>query len=170
MAEYRILGNESEVRVSAKSSVHPIDGAASEIHGTIDVEVVGGRVREVFKGRLEVPIDGLRSGNGLYDAELQRRVDSRRHPLIVGEVTGASAVNDDGLFDVEGDVSFHGITRPAAGTLTAQASTGGRVVVEGEHVFDVREFDIKPPRILMLRVHPHVKVCIRLVAERGASS
>jgi len=170
MAEYRILGGESEVLVSATSSVHPINGRASAVSGSIDIDVVDGRVRDVFKGRIEVPIDGLKSGNGLYDAELQRRVDSRRHPVIVGEVRPASVVSDDGLFDVEGDVTFHGVTQPVTGTLTLQAASDGRVVLEGEHVFDVRDFDVKPPRILMLRVHPNVTVRIRLVAEPATGS
>jgi polyisoprenoid-binding protein YceI len=170
MAAYRILGGESEMLVSATSSVHPIDGVASALSGTIDVDIADGRVRELFKGRLEVPIDGLRSGNGLYDAELQRRVDSRRHPLLVGEVRSASPANKDGLFNVEGDVTFHGATRPVTGTLTMHAGEDGRVVLEGEHVFDVRDFDVRPPRILMLRVHPNVTVRIRLVAEPATGS
>ena len=105
----------------------------------------------------------------MYDAELQRRVDSRRHPVIVGEVRAASRVNDDGLFDVEGDVTFHGVTRPVSGSLTAHVQDE-TIVVEGSHVFDVREFDINPPRILLLRVYPEVTVRIRLVAELAASS
>ena len=165
MAEYRILGAPSEVVVSAKSSVHPIQGVAGEVTGGIDVVVADGRVQDLKKGRIEVPIDQLRSGNVLYDAELQRRVDSRRYPLIVGEVRAASPVNDDGMFDVKGDVSFHGITRPVTGTLTAQLDDEGNVVIEGSHVFDVREFEIQPPRILMLRVYPEVTVRVCLVAQ-----
>jgi len=170
MAEYRILAEGSEVLVSATSSVHPIDGAAGGVSGDVDVEAADGHVRELRKGRIEVPIDELRSGNKLYDVELQRRVDSRRYPVIVGEIRTASAVNDDGLFDVEGDVTFHGVTQPVSGSLAVHVDNGGRLVVKGEHVFDIREFGIKPPKILMLRVHPEVTVRIRLVAELGAFS
>jgi len=165
MAEYRILGGPSEVVVSARSSVHPIQGVAAEVSGDVDIVIADGRVQDLKKGRIEVPIDQLRSANVLYDAELQRRVDSRRHPLIVGEVRAASQVNDDGMFEVKGDVSFHGVTRPVTGTLTAQLSDGGNVVIEGSHTFDVREFEIQPPRILMLRVYPEVTVEVCLVAQ-----
>jgi hypothetical protein len=38
--------------------------------------------------------------------------------------------------------------------------------VEGEQVFDVRAFNLEPPKILLLRVHPDVTVRVRVVAER----
>jgi hypothetical protein len=40
------------------------------------------------------------------------------------------------------------------------------LVIEGEHVFDVRDFGVRPPRIGFLRVHPEVNVAIRIEATR----
>jgi polyisoprenoid-binding protein YceI len=164
MAEYRILPGSSEVHVHAKSSLHAIDGAAVDITGAVETDVVGGTPGRTLRGRVEVPLRGLRSGNPLNDAELKRRVDARRYPTIVGEVRTATALGNDGLFRVEGDVTFHGVTRPVTGDIQVRAE-GDRLILEGEHVFDIREFGIKPPRILMLRVEPDVTVRIRLVAE-----
>ena len=115
-------------------------------------------------GRIEVPVRSLRSGNPLEDAELQRRVDARRFPTIVGEVRSATAADGVRRVRVEGDLTFHGITQPVTGELRL-TNDGDRVRIEGEHVFDVRDFGIKPPRILMLRVEPEVRVTIALVAE-----
>jgi polyisoprenoid-binding protein YceI len=94
---------------------------------------------------------------------MQRRADARRHPAIVGEVREAAALGD-GRFRIEGDLTFHGVTQRVTGELRISAD-GDRVRVEGEHVFDVRDYGIKPPRILMLRVEPEVRVSIDLVAE-----
>ena len=160
VAALTILSGESEVLVGAKSTIHAIDGRAADVTGTVDVDA-GTRL---VGGRIEVPIAALKSGNPLYDVELQRRVDARRYPTIVGEVRTATALGDDGLFRVEGDVLFHGVTRGVEGKVLVR-SDGHRVRIEGEHVFDVREFGIKPPRILALRVEPTVKVRLRLVAE-----
>ena len=41
------------------------------------------------------------------------------------------------------------------------------VVLEGEHVFDVRDFGMEPPRIMMLKVHPEVSVRIEITAKRA---
>jgi polyisoprenoid-binding protein YceI len=144
--------------------VHAIDGRATEVRGAIDVEIVEGRVARLGGGRIEVPVATLKSGNPLEDAELQRRIDARRYPAIAGEVRSADAVDEEGRFRVEGELTFHGVTQKVAGEVQASVD-GERIVVEGEHVFDVREFGIKPPRILMLRVEPDVRVNIKLVAE-----
>jgi len=36
----------------------------------------------------------------------------------------------------------------------------------GESTFDVRDFGMEPPRILMLRVEPDVYVRVEIIAER----
>jgi hypothetical protein len=38
--------------------------------------------------------------------------------------------------------------------------------LEGESTFDVRAFGMEPPRILMLRVEPDVKVRVEILAEK----
>ena len=42
----------------------------------------------------------------------------------------------------------------------------GNFEVEGEKVFDIRDFGLTPPRILMLKVYPDVKVRGRIVAAK----
>lgn len=151
------------VEIHARSSVHAIDGRAMEVRGDVDVETDGDDVAAVISGHIEVPVAQLRSGNPLYDAELQRRVDARRFPTIVGEVRKATPLAD-GRFDVDGELTFHGVTRIVAGQVRVVVEDD-RLRIEGEQVFDVRDFGIKPPRILMLRVEPDVRVHISLVAE-----
>src|SRR5437764_443701 len=80
----------------------------------------------VGEGRIEVPVRQLRSGNPLEDAELQRRVDARRFPTIVGEVRQAAAADGGGRFQLEGDLSFHGVTQRVTGEL--------RVSVDGDRI------------------------------------
>jgi hypothetical protein len=89
--------------------------------------------------RLELAVDRLRSDNPLFERELRRRADARRHPGIVGELR--LLAGDDGGFELK-----------------------------GEQVFDIRDFGIDPPRLLMLKADPEVRVRVRLVARRAASS
>ena len=164
MAAYTIVPGASEISIGARSTVHAIKGSAVDVSGAVEADVDGGRLVRSMTGRLEVPVAGLRSGNPLEDAELQRRMDARHFPRIVGEVRKAVPLGVDGLFRVEGDVTFHGVTRAVEDTVHVR-SDGDRLILEGEHVFDIRDFGVKPPRILVLRVDPMVKVRIRLVAE-----
>ena len=71
----------------------------------------------------------------------------------------------DGQYQVRGDLSFHGITRPVEGELLIKADISS-IVLEGEQTFDIRDFGVDPPKILMLKVHPDVKVRVRAIAEQ----
>ena len=42
-----------------------------------------------------------------------------------------------------------------------------RLVVTGDHVFDIRDFDIVSPTVLMLRIYPDVRVRLHVEAELG---
>jgi polyisoprenoid-binding protein YceI len=163
---YRIVPDRSTAWIEADSSVHPIHGEANGLEGTVEAEVNDGAVTLGGALHLELGVDKLSSGNKLYDGEMQRRVQARRYPRIVGEAKTVTPTDEPGRYRVEGDLTFHGVTRTVQNDVRATAPDERTVVIEGEHTFDVREYGIEPPKILMLRVHPDVKVRIRVVAER----
>ena len=66
-------------------------------------------------------------------------------------------------YRLEGELTFHGLTRPAQGTVNVEAGPDGRLIISGEQVFDIREFAIPSPTVLMLRIYPDVR--LRLHAE-----
>ncbi len=46
----------------------------------------------------------------------------------------------------------------------------GSLRLEGERVFDIREFGMQPPKILMLRVYPEVSVRVSIEATKRDDS
>ena len=50
--------------------------------------------------------------------------------------------------------------------MTLEAVDGEMVILAGEKTFDVRDFGLEPPRILMLKVEPDVTVKVAIVAEK----
>jgi hypothetical protein len=60
-------------------------------------------------------------------------------------------------------LTFHGITRRTEGTVQLEAVSDERIIVSGEQVFDIRDFALPSPTMLMLRIFPDVRV--RLYAE-----
>ena len=168
MARFRVLP-ESRVWIAASSSVHPIRGEARGLEGLVEAELVDGGLdpSASISARIELAVARLRSGNPLYDAAMQRTVQARRFPTITGETSRTTAVAGSSRHHVLGDLTFHGVTRQAEGDVTVELADEETLVIEGEHAFDVRDFGVSPPRILALRVHPDVKVRIRVVAERA---
>jgi hypothetical protein len=46
----------------------------------------------------------------------------------------------------------------------------GRLVVDGEQAFDIRDFDLDSPTVLMLRIYPDVRVRLHVEAERDGAA
>ena len=62
-------------------------------------------------------------------------------------------------------MTLHGSTRPLEGTVGLTFTSEGKLVVSGEQVFDIRDFDIASPTVLMLRIYPDVLVQLQVEAE-----
>jgi polyisoprenoid-binding protein YceI len=113
-------------------------------------------------GSLEVTVDRLSSGNQLYDRELKRRIDARHHPVILGQITRVSGTPNPGHYLVQGDLSFHGRTRTFEHEMSIVLHDPNTISLTGSYIFDLREFNMKPPSMLMLKVYPEVAVRVEL--------
>jgi len=166
MPRFRIIPERSRVWLEASSSVHPIHGEASGLSGSIDVQFDGTGLdfSSSPEIKVELPVEQLKSGNRLEDAEMMRRIDARRYPAIRGVVKDMKSQGVDGRYAVTGDLSFHGVTQTLEGEITVSHPDDGTLIIEGERQFDIRDFNVSPPKILMLKVHPEVKVRIRVEA------
>ena len=82
LGRFRVVPDRSVVMINARSSVGPITFGAIGVTGFIEAAVAGRRVCSTPSptAHLEIDVEHLRSGNSLYDAELLRRIDARRHP------------------------------------------------------------------------------------------
>ena len=169
MARYRILPGRSRVWIEARSTLHPIHTETSGLEGWLDFVVRdGGRVDlDAAPGaHLELKVDQLSSGNSLEDRELRRRIDARRYPTITGDLTVMRETDQDGRYRIEGDLTLKGVTRRYEDDMTLEAVDAETVVLAGQRTFDVRDFGVEPPRILMLKVEPDVTVKVAIVAEK----
>jgi len=163
---FRVNGERSVILIDVRSSVGPLSFGAIGIRGSIEATLVDGAISfaEPPAARLEVGVDGLRSGNSLYDAELLRRIDARRFPTAMIDLRDSAPIGAHDRFRLLGELTFHGVTRPIEGTVTAACSREGEIVVTGEQAFDIRDYAVESPTVLMLRIYPDVKVHLHVEA------
>jgi polyisoprenoid-binding protein YceI len=156
------------VWVSGRSSLHPINTETRGItgwfeanrrtDGSLDLDLP-------IAGELQLAVEKLTSGNQLYDHELRRRIDARRYPTIEGFVTKISADGAHPRYSVAGDIVFHGKTRSFEHCMDIELGDD-EVSLTGDYVFDIREFGMKPPSMLMIRVYPEIAVRVELYGTR----
>jgi PadR family transcriptional regulator PadR len=167
VSRFRVVPDRSVVVIDARSSVGPITFGALGVTGFIEAPVSGRRVCPggCPTAHLEIEVEHLRSGNSLYDAELLRRIDARRHPTVTLDLRGCTPLGVTDRFQLEGEVTFHGVSRPMEGTVSVTMPTEHGLVVRGEQVVDIRDFGLVSPTVLMLRIYPDVVVGLQVEAE-----
>jgi polyisoprenoid-binding protein YceI len=166
VTRFEIVPERSQVWIDAKSSVHPIHSQTDGLEGFVELAVDTDGAVDVAaaaRARLSLPVERLRSGNFLEERELKRRIDARRFPTIDGELTALSR-DGDGTYLVEGTITFRGESRVYEAPMTIETVDDHTLQLAGEATFDVRDFGMEPPRILMLRVEPEVTVRVEIIA------
>ena len=164
---FRVVPERSIVLIEARSTVGPIRFAATGLTGAISVELRDGAIstHSCPDATLLIPVNELRSGNALYDAELVRRVEGRRFPQVRLDLRACEPIGRRDRYRLSGDVTFHGITRPLQGTVDVTMLSERRLVVAGDHALDARDFHLSSPTVLMLRIYPDVRVSLNVEAE-----
>ena len=167
-SRYTFDSARSVIWVSGRSSLHPINTETTGITGWFEASFRPDGSLDLgtgVAGELQLAVERLTSGNQLYDRELQRRIDARRFPTIEGKVTGVELGETPYGYLVSGDVAFHGKTRSFQHVMQIWASNNA-IELRGDYVFDIREFGMKPPSMLMVRVYPEITVRVELHGER----
>jgi hypothetical protein len=166
LCRFQVRSDRTVVLIEARSTVGPISFGAIGITGYVDAEVYDGAFCTESRpaAHLEVEVASLRSGNSLYDAELFRRIDARRFPTVAVDLRDCTEIGSGNRYRLAGEVTFHGLARPVQGTVSVTLNDR-KLVVTGEQVLDIRDFDLASPTVLMLRIYPDVRVRLQVEAE-----
>jgi DNA-binding PadR family transcriptional regulator len=167
LGRFHLVPDRCAVLVEIRSSVGPLSFGTVGVTGCISAALANGMVRTDVapSGSLDIDVSGLNSGNKLYDAELLRRIDARRFPTATVELHQCAPSGWGTRYRLAGQLTFHGVTRPAEGNVSVEAQLDRRLIITGEQVFDIREFDLPSPTMLMLRMYPDVRVRLHAEAE-----
>lgn len=176
MSRHRIVPERSRVWIDAHSNVHPIQSTTDGLEGFVDLDVdvdASGApsagpvaVGDNPTAKLSLPVAQLSSGNRFEDRELQKRIEARRYPTIDGALTSMKADGEPDRFVVTGELTFRGVTQSYEDSMTVTWVDPTTLKLNGEATFDIRDFGMEPPKILMLRVEPEVAVRVEIIAMR----
>jgi hypothetical protein len=174
MTRYVFAPDESRLFVHASSSIHGIDTDADGVEGDLDLVLAADGsidLAQPVAGTLSFALTRLSSGNPLYDVETERRIEVKRYPLVEATLTGlelasgSDAGEGEWTYRVAGDLTFHGVTQALEGEIGFRSGADGTVQLWGEQVLDVRSWDIKPPKLGLIKVHPDIRVRLEVTAH-----
>jgi YceI-like domain len=171
MTKFLLVGEDCGLTATAKSTLHPIRAQAQELTGWIEATLFDGALHPdaPVTARFELPLSALRVDNPLLGREVDRRLEAKRHPLVVAEVdrvSGGGTAESDGTdrYRATGQLTLRGVRHPVGGAATLRIGDAGELHVTGQVRLDIRDFGLRPPSMLGLRVRPEVDVELRIVA------
>jgi polyisoprenoid-binding protein YceI len=167
MARYRLLPDRSKVWADARSSLHPISLETTGLEGFLEMVIVDGHLDTTapVSGGVELDASLLKTGNGLYDRELESKLEMRKYPRVRGRVISVKALESGTTYRVQGELSLRGQTSPVQGDVRMRIIDATTVEFQGEQTIDIRNFGLEPPKFLMLKVYPDVKLRGLVIAQ-----
>jgi polyisoprenoid-binding protein YceI len=171
VARYLIAPERSHVWIDARSNVHPIHSSTDGLEGFVEIALGPEGAVDLSvppTGQLSLRVSRLTSGNRLEDRELHKRIDARRYPTIDGLLDRVEQNGHQGTYKVGGDITFRGVSRHYEDMMTIRSIDEETIQLGGASPFDIRDFGMEPPRVLILKVEPEVVVRIEIVAVKEA--
>jgi polyisoprenoid-binding protein YceI len=167
MARYRLVPERSTIRAEARSSIHPITVETTGLEGFLEMTIVDGHLdtNAPVSGSVELDASLLKTGNGLYDRELEKKLEMRKYPRVRGRVISVKSLDSGTTYRVQGELSLRGQTSQVQGDVQMRIIDATTVEFQGEQTIDIRNFGLEPPKFLMLKVYPDVKVRGLVIAQ-----
>lgn len=167
MTGYSIVSQRSRVAVEVQSTLQRLELVSSELTGAIEAEFLDGKlVSAGVTASLSVPLASFASGNWLIDRDVRAMFEARKFPEIAGEVSEVKTADGAGNYWIRGTLRLHGVGREVSGHAGIVEMSDHHAVFEGAMTLDYTQFNLAPPKLLMLRVEPEVVIRGRVYAEK----
>jgi polyisoprenoid-binding protein YceI len=157
-----ITQKDSSIKFNVKASV-AIDGDFEKWDGALTFTSP-----DVTTGALNVKIQAasVNTGSGMKDGKLKGKdfFDVKQDPLITFQSTKIVQTGRD-TFDVQGDFTIRGVTKPETLMLTVSGKGTGSGEIKGTMAFDRKEFGMNSG-IPFIRIADRVEVSVDLKGKR----
>ena len=166
MTRFSIVSHRSRVAVEVRSTLQRLELASEGLTGEFEGEFIDGRVAPGATAWLSLATTSLAAGNWLVDRDVRAMFEVRKFPVISGEMIEIKSIDGGDDYSVRGSLRLRGVTREVQGRVSLVEIGDNYVVFEGSMTFDFTQFNLSPPKLLMLRVEPEVEIRGRVYAER----
>jgi polyisoprenoid-binding protein YceI len=167
MTRYAVVPDRSRVVVEVQSTLRQLELASSDLSGEVEAELRDGRLESAgARASFSLPSQSLVSGTWLIDRDVREMFEVRKFPEISGDLLEVKNTDDGDDYLVRGTLRLHGVSCEVEGRARIVEMSDHHAVFEGEMMLDYTRFNLKAPKLLMLRVEPEVMIRGHVHAER----
>lgn len=141
----------SRISYTLKHPLHVIRGESKQVTCMVRM------TQDTTAGTIDcsAPMLSFDSGNENRDSHMLEVVEALRFPAV--SFTGHPVRKDKDLWRVEGELAFHGLTRPIAFQVKT-TYTPGQVRVQGEFPLSLTDFKVKRPSLMFFSTEDTVRI------------
>lgn len=158
------VGQGSAVAYRLVHKLHTVEGVSRAIEGRARVLADGG-VQVMVRAR----VDSFDSGNGNRDADMRAATEAARFPSVTFKAAGRlprlPSAGETAEVVLQGELTFHGRTRPIEAPIRVRFDTEDRATVEGTFGISLEAFEVERPSLLFVKVEDRVEITASLVVE-----
>ena len=152
------------------ASVGDFVGKTTSVTG----EMTGGPDLSKVRGWVQAPVKTLTTENNRRDRDLNKSMESDKHPDIrfeLTKVTPRGGTRDSTALTLDGKLMIHGVTKTVALPGWVQLS-GGQARVRSEFPLSLKEYRIKglSKMLGVLKMYDNIEVHVDLIFGPGGSS
>jgi polyisoprenoid-binding protein YceI len=159
---FKITPEESSVKFNVKASV-ALEGTFDKWDATLTFTST-----DVSTGVLDVKIQAasVNTGSGMKDGKLKSKdfFDVTQDPIITF-LSKKIVQTSPTTFEVDGDFTIRGVTKPESLTLTVSGAGTGTGEIKGTMAFDRKDYGMNS-NIPFMKIADRVEVDIALTAKR----
>lgn len=152
-----LLQPKSRIWVNGTSNVRNFECTAATINVTVEtnrpnaVHAVTIGDKAVGKVDVTVPVATMDCNNGTMNGHMKDALKAGDHPVIEFALESYALVNagDSVGITLHGTLTVGGTTKPVTIAAEAKDVGGGVLQVAGEYALHMKEFDLKPPSLML---------------------
>lgn len=156
--QYQALKGESSLTYVLVHPMHTVHGVNKDLDCTVDLS------SDTVSSKILVSADVLNfdSGNSNRDSHALEVVEYRKYPKVSFASASIKPAGDG--YDVAGDLTFHGRTRPVAFHVKPKV-TADRIEITGQFAVSLSEFGVKRPSLMLVPVKDELTIRFDLFAK-----
>lgn len=144
-AQYKLLENESSIKIEGTSTRHDWTAEAEEMEGAVKAMTENNKIYNIEWASIVVPVNSLKSGKKLMDVNMYKALKSEEHPHI--KYKFKELVYHNGEIIVKGDLTIGGVTNEIK-TKGDNKQAGKYLKIKGDFKLKMSDYDIKPPEFM----------------------
>lgn len=147
----------SSISYAMRHPMHSWEGVCKDVNSVL---VINSNTRVIEKVAVSLRADTFNSGNANRDSHALEVLESLKFPTIT--FTGSKIITNKDKVTIEGNLTFHGITKPKT-IIVSREDFVNKLVIDGNFDVSLTEFNVERPSLIGMKTDDIIKLKFQLI-------